>query len=89
MKTETIADSVKETILRDCPTTFSLYSGYGVEGGEYVYFPNGRQVREKRNDRGQCTFAIYKYEDKSTLGYKYHQATDTYLLTTRTERKGV
>ena len=66
----TIAQQIKATIETKCPGTFSLYAGYGMAGGQYVRWPTGRQETEKRNEKGQCVMARYRYADNSTLTYK-------------------
>lgn len=78
-----IAQTVKETIERDCPGTFSLYAGYGMVGGKYVRFPQGAQLREKRNRQGRVTLAEYRYADDSTLLYTYSTKTERYGLTAK------
>jgi len=67
----TIAQQVRDTITTKCPGTFSLYAGYGMEGAESVRFPTGRMLREKRNENGRCTMAVYQYADDSKLTYRY------------------
>ena len=75
-----IANQVKEVIFNKCPATFSLYAGYGMAGGEYVRFPQGVQLQDKRNDSGRCIKAVYKYADDSTLTYSYSTKTENYTL---------
>ena len=65
-----IAQKVKQIIETKCPGTFSLYAGCGMSRGHYVQWPTGRQEIEKRNERGQCSMARYRYADNSTLTYK-------------------
>ena len=77
----TIAQNLKQTIETKCPGTFSLYAGYGMNGGGYVRFPGGVQELEKRNEQGRCTHARYRYADGSTLTYKYSVARESYTLT--------
>ena len=76
----TIAQQVKQTIETKCPGTFSLYAGYGVAGGQYVRWPTGCQEAEKRNDKGQCAMARYRYADNSTLTYKRRPDNDYTLI---------
>lgn len=78
-----IADTIRETILEKCPGTFSLYAGYGMIGGNYVRFPQGSQVSEKRNRNGRVISAEYIYADGSTLAYRYSEATGSYSLTAK------
>ena len=75
-----IAQQVKQTIETKCPGTFSLYAGYGVAGGQYVRWPTGRQEAEKRNEKGQCAMARYRYADNSTLTYKRRPDNDYTLI---------
>lgn len=75
----TIAQQVKETIETQCPGTFSLYAGYGMANGKHVRWPTGVQEMEKRNDKGQCTAARYRFSDNSTLTYK-RRPDNQYLL---------
>lgn len=75
-----IANQVKETILNKCPSTFSLYAGYGMTGGDYVRFPHGAQIKDKRNAQGRCIKAVYKYADDSKLTYSYSMKTGNYTL---------
>ena len=75
-----IANQVKEAILNKCPATFSLYAGYGMAGGEYVRFPHGVQIQDKRNLQGRCIKAVYKYADDSKLTYSYSTKTGNYTL---------
>lgn len=77
---DTIANQVKGTILNKCPGTFSLYAGYGMTGGNYVRFPHGVQIQDKRNQQGRCTNAVYKYADDSKLTYNYSTKTGNYTL---------
>ena len=75
-----IASAVKRIILSKCPSTFSLYGGYGLYGGTPVFFPQGALMREKRDTHGRCTLAEYKYADDSTLTYRYNVKTEHYVL---------
>ena len=75
-----IANQVKSTILNKCPGTFSLYAGYGMSGGNYVRFPNGVQIQDKRNTEGRCIKSVYKYADDSKLTYSYNTKTGNYTL---------
>ena len=76
----TIANQVRDAILNKCPGTFSLYAGYGMRGGEYVRWPKGVQMQDKRNANGRCIRAVYKYADDSSLTYSYSTKTETYTL---------
>lgn len=76
----TIAEQVRQTIFTSCPSTFSLYAGYGMTGGEYVRFPGGVQEMEKRNKNGRCTRARYLYSDGSRLEFRYNTGTEQYTL---------
>ncbi len=78
----TLAERVKQTITTKCPQTFSLYAGYGLEGGQPVHFPGGLQQAERRNKLGRCTHAEYRYADNSVLIYRYNE-TSGYTLTTQ------
>jgi hypothetical protein len=79
----TIAEQVKTTINAKCPGTFSLYAGYGMNGGEYVRFPQAAQVHEKRNENGRVIKARYRYADGSQLEYSYSATREAYKLTTQ------
>lgn len=76
----TIANQVKDTILNKCPGTFSLYEGYGMAGGNYVRFPHGAQIQDKRNTKGRCIKAVYQYADDSKLIYSYSTKTENYTI---------
>lgn len=78
----TLADATKTIITTRCPGTFSLYGGYGMQNGEYVYFPLGVQEMEKRNKRGRVVKARYRYADGSELTYIYSTAHECYTLNT-------
>lgn len=69
----TLAKQVKTTISETCLGTFSLYAGYSMNGGKYVHFPRGVQLKENRNDRGRVTRAVYQYADGSVLTYTYNE----------------
>lgn len=69
--TITLAQQVKNIIDANCPGTYSLYAGYGMQEGEYVRFPQGVMQNEKRNDKGRCTRATYAYADGSTLVFTW------------------
>ena len=75
-----IANKVKDIILNKCPATFSIYAGYGMAGGDYVRFPHGVQIQDKRNNQGRCIKAVYKYADDSKLTYSYSTKTQNYTL---------
>lgn len=77
----TIAQTIKQTIKTQCPGTFSLYAGYGISGGEYVRWPTGAQLTERRNEKGRCIFAEYQYADGSKLAYRYSTRSERYSLT--------
>lgn len=77
----TIAQTIKHDIETKCPGCFSLYAGYGMNGGQCVRWPTGAQLKERRNDSGRCTFAEYAYADGSRLAYRYHTGRQTYTLT--------
>ena len=77
----TLAQQVKQIIETECPGTFSLYAGYGMKAGQYVRYPTGAQLSERRNDKGRCTYALYTYADGSRLAYKYSSRTERYSLT--------
>lgn len=76
-----IAQKTKDLILTQCPNTFSLYAGYGINAGKYVRFPQGAQLSEKRNDKGRLVRAIYSYADGSRLEYRYSASRENYSLT--------
>ena len=80
-----IAEHTKSIIQRECPETFSLYSGYGYKGHDRsapARFPTGVQIAERRNDKGRCMFAAYQYADDSVLEYQY-KGDGKYTLTTK------
>ena len=68
----TLAEKVKNTILNECPMTFSLYAGYGLKAGINIHFQTGVLLKEKRNDSGRVTIALYTYADGSKLQYRYN-----------------
>jgi len=70
----TLAQQVKDIIDTQCPEAFSLYAGYGMNAGEYVRFPGGVMLNEKRNEKGRCTKAVYTYADGSTLMFSWSDA---------------
>ena len=76
----TIAKQVKDTILNKCAGTFSLYAGYGMAGGNYVRFPQGVQIKDKRNAQRRCIKAVFQYADDSKLTYNYSTKTGNYTL---------
>lgn len=78
---QTIATKLRDTILNECPGCFSLYAGYGMKAGEYVRFPQGAQLLDKRNAEGRCIRAAYQYADGSTLTYNYHPKNECFTLT--------
>ncbi len=68
----TIAQKVKHLTV-DCDA-YSLYCGYGVQrGGFRVPFPAGCQLKEKRNQKGRVTHAVYQYADGSVLTFRYDE----------------
>lgn len=76
-----LANTTKNFIESKCSDCFSLYAGYGMTGGEYVRFPQGAQLSEKRNEKGRVIKAVYKYADGSVLRYSYSDKTQRYRLT--------
>ena len=78
----TLAEATKTIITTRCPGTFSLYGGYGMQNGQYIYFPCGLQAMEKRNKKGRVVKARYRYADGSELTYIYSTAQECYTLTT-------
>lgn len=77
----TLAERVKNIIDEQCPSTFSLYAGYGMNNGEYVRFPQGVLLNEKRNDNGRCTRAVYRYADGSELRFSWSEIRGAQLRT--------
>lgn len=71
-----IASKVIDKIMEKPLDAFSLDAGYGViqTTGERVFYPTGALEKEKRNDKGRCTYARYRYADNSCLEYRYHEA---------------
>lgn len=84
MRTCTIAEDVKDKIANLCPQTFSLYAGYGLNAGECVRFPTGALLREKRDEKGRCILAHYRYADGSELVFRYSSQRETYTLKVNT-----
>lgn len=68
-----LSEQVKNCIETRCPTTFSLYAGYGIENGKQVRFAGGVQQKERRNDKGRVTYSQYVYADGSILEFKYSE----------------
>lgn len=64
---------VKNCIDTQCPGTFSIYAGYGLQSGKTIRFATGVQQKERRNDKGRVTFASYIYADGSILEFKYSE----------------
>ena len=79
----TLAEKTKNIINNKCMSCFSLYAGYGMNGGEYVRFPHGVQLQEKRNSKGRVIKAVYKYADDSILSYSYSEITENFKLATK------
>ena len=75
-----IAQLVKDTIAEQCPGTFSIYSGYGVNAGKNIPFPQGKQLECKRNVNGRVIKTVCQYEDNSKLTYTYNASTVQYKL---------
>ena len=73
MMNETIAIKVAK-LAGQCSDAFSLYAGYGMNKGEYIRFPQGVQLSERRNDKGRVTNAVYIYADGSKLTYSYNES---------------
>lgn len=78
-----IAETIKDSIERECSNCFSLYAGYGMNNGEYVRWPTGVQLSEKRNDKGRVIKAAYRYADDSVLHYSYNANIERYTLTAK------
>ena len=69
-----IAQRVKDASQGAAATTFE--GGYSVQyNGERVFFPLGKCLKVRRNDKGRCTFALYEYEDGSRLEFTYRDET--------------
>ena len=79
----TLAKQTKNTIEQECPACFSLYAGYGMKAGQYVRFPQGVQLHEKRNGKGRVIKAVYVYADNTKLCYSYSERSETYKLITQ------
>jgi hypothetical protein len=69
-----IAQRVKDASQGAAATTFE--GGYSVQyNGARVFFPTGKLLKERRNDKGRCTLALYEYEDGSRLEFTYRNET--------------
>ena len=73
------AHKVKD-ILKDA-NTYTLEYGYGFSKGRKIEFPQGTRLKEKRNDKGRCIYAKFKYADNSILIFKYNQNSEIATLT--------
>jgi hypothetical protein len=78
----TIANQIKTTIETQCPGTFSLYAGYGLDRGQPVRYPTGVQLVDVRNPYGRCIKAQYQYADDSVLTYQWSESKG-YTLTAK------
>lgn len=55
-------------------TAFTLYGGYAVRAdSSRVMFTPGKEVKERRNDKGRCTYSETEYPDGSRLVYTYSE----------------
>lgn len=69
-----IAQRVKDASQGAAATTFE--GGYAVQyDGSRVFFPPGKCLKERRNDKGRCTLALYEYADGSRLEFTYRNET--------------
>lgn len=60
--------------------TYTLYGGYALQDGKTVRFPGGVQLKEKRNDRGRCTMALYQYADDSQIKFTWSESSGPKLI---------
>ena len=77
---QNLATKLRGLIMTQCSDCFSLYAGYGMKDGEYIIFPKGEQIQDKRNTNGRCLKAVYKYADNSKLTYKYNTKESCFTL---------
>ena len=74
-----VAQKVKES-LKDA-NIYTLEYGYGFSKGRKIEFPLGVRLKEKRNEKGRCIYAKFKYADNSILIFKYNQNSEKATLT--------
>lgn len=72
MVNDTIARKVA-LLAGQCHDAYSLYAGYGMVNGQYIRFPQGVQLSERRNAKGRVTHAVYQYADNSKLTFTYSE----------------
>ena len=68
---KTIAGNIIDKI--DPYGTYTLYGGYALQGEKTIRFPGGIQLKEKRNDKGRCTLALYQYADDSQIKFTWSE----------------
>lgn len=66
---KTIAGNIIEKI--NPYGTYTLYGGCALQDGKTIRFPGGVQLKEKRNDKGRCTMALYQYADDSQIKFTW------------------
>lgn len=72
----TTAKSICDSIARHQANTFTLLCGYAISGvspGGRVLFEPGRLLKERRNDKGRCAYALFSYHDGSRLEFKWSE----------------
>ena len=77
---QNLATKLRDLIMTQCPDCFSLYAGYGMKDGEYIRFPQGVQLQDKRNTNGRCIKAVYQFADNSKLTYKHNTKEGCFTL---------
>ena len=75
---KTIAGNIIEKI--NPYGTYTLYGGHAFQDGKTIRFPGGVQLKEKRNDRGRCTMALYQYADDSQIKFTWSENNGPQLI---------
>ena len=77
---QNLATKLRDLIMTQCPDCFSLCDGYGMKDGEYIRFPQGVELQDKRDTNGRCIMAVYRYADGSKLTYKHNTKDGCFTL---------
>lgn len=68
----TIAGNILAVVSRNDVVAVTLAGGYSVhQNGSRSLFDPAAIVRERRNDKGRCTYLLARYEDGSMLEFRY------------------
>jgi len=71
----THADTVAQVIGSYGWQVYSLYAGHGfTSDGVKVVFPQGLEVKGRRNASGRSVYGLYEYRDGSRLEFKFDEA---------------